>query len=100
MYCHFLLLRLKAASPEDVEYFNCQQELMDDLHSQYQLVERIIGGPSLTLLHTVNTFMIITLIMYSLTFKFLFLIFNRAFKPKICSWVSRLFVQVAGPVLL
>lgn len=35
--------RLKAASPEDVEYFNCQQELMDDLHSQYQIVERIIG---------------------------------------------------------
>ncbi|KAK9967910.1 hypothetical protein ABG768_002273 [Culter alburnus] len=34
---------LKAASPEDVEYFNCQQELMDDLHSQYQIVERIIG---------------------------------------------------------
>lgn len=36
--------RLKAASPEDIEYFNCQEELMDDLHSQYQLVERIIGG--------------------------------------------------------
>ncbi len=35
--------RLKSASPEDVEYLNCQQELMDDLHSQYQLVERIIG---------------------------------------------------------
>ncbi|XP_010792420.1 chromodomain-helicase-DNA-binding protein 1-like [Notothenia coriiceps] len=34
---------LKAASPEDVEYFNCQEELMDDLHSQYQIVERIIG---------------------------------------------------------
>ncbi|KAM6902342.1 LOW QUALITY PROTEIN: chromodomain-helicase-DNA-binding protein 1-like [Xenentodon cancila] len=34
---------LKAASPEDVEYLNCQEELMDDLHSQYQLVERIIG---------------------------------------------------------
>uniref|UniRef100_A0A8C9ZML9 Chromodomain helicase DNA binding protein 1 n=1 Tax=Sander lucioperca TaxID=283035 RepID=A0A8C9ZML9_SANLU len=34
---------LKAASPEDIEYFNCQQEMMDDLHSQYQLVERIIG---------------------------------------------------------
>lgn len=31
------------ASPEDVEYFNCQEELIDDLHSQYQLVERIIG---------------------------------------------------------
>ncbi|XP_033845032.1 chromodomain-helicase-DNA-binding protein 1 [Periophthalmus magnuspinnatus] len=34
---------LKSASPEDIEYFNCQEELMDDLHSQYQLVERIIG---------------------------------------------------------
>uniref|UniRef100_A0A087X3A5 Uncharacterized protein n=1 Tax=Poecilia formosa TaxID=48698 RepID=A0A087X3A5_POEFO len=34
---------LKAASPEDREYFNCQEELMDDLHSQYRLVERIIG---------------------------------------------------------
>jgi len=38
-----LISRLKAASPEDIEYFNCQEELMDDLHSQYQLVERIIG---------------------------------------------------------
>uniref|UniRef100_A0A667ZBN8 Chromodomain helicase DNA binding protein 1 n=1 Tax=Myripristis murdjan TaxID=586833 RepID=A0A667ZBN8_9TELE len=37
---------LKSASPEDVEYFNCQEELMDDLHSQYQLVERIIAGHS------------------------------------------------------
>uniref|UniRef100_A0AAY4CZJ8 DNA helicase n=1 Tax=Denticeps clupeoides TaxID=299321 RepID=A0AAY4CZJ8_9TELE len=34
---------LKTSSPEDIEYFNCQKELMDDLHSQYQLVERIIG---------------------------------------------------------
>ncbi|MEQ2176848.1 transcriptional regulator, partial [Goodea atripinnis] len=34
---------LKAASPEDREYFNCQEELVDDLHSQYRLVERIIG---------------------------------------------------------
>ncbi|XP_061703590.1 chromodomain-helicase-DNA-binding protein 1 isoform X2 [Syngnathoides biaculeatus] len=34
---------LKAASPEDIEYFNCQEELIDDLHAQYQLVERIIG---------------------------------------------------------
>lgn len=39
----FCQCRLKAASPEDIEYLNCQQELMDDLHSQYQLVERIIG---------------------------------------------------------
>uniref|UniRef100_A0A7N6A2T5 DNA helicase n=1 Tax=Anabas testudineus TaxID=64144 RepID=A0A7N6A2T5_ANATE len=35
---------LKMASPEDIEYFNCQEELMNDLHSQYQLVERIIGA--------------------------------------------------------
>ncbi|XP_047228458.1 chromodomain-helicase-DNA-binding protein 1 isoform X1 [Girardinichthys multiradiatus] len=34
---------LKAASPEDREYFNCQEEMVDDLHSQYRLVERIIG---------------------------------------------------------
>uniref|UniRef100_A0A8C9V087 Chromodomain helicase DNA binding protein 1 n=1 Tax=Scleropages formosus TaxID=113540 RepID=A0A8C9V087_SCLFO len=34
---------LKTASPEDIEYYNCQQELMDDLHSQYQIVERIIA---------------------------------------------------------
>uniref|UniRef100_A0A670JA45 Chromodomain helicase DNA binding protein 1 n=1 Tax=Podarcis muralis TaxID=64176 RepID=A0A670JA45_PODMU len=33
---------LKNASPEDVEYYNCQQELTDDLHKQYQIVERII----------------------------------------------------------
>lgn len=40
MYLHS---RLKNASPEDVEYYNCQQELTDDLHKQYQIVERIIG---------------------------------------------------------
>ncbi|XP_019466390.1 chromodomain-helicase-DNA-binding protein 1-like, partial [Meleagris gallopavo] len=34
---------LKNASPEDVEYYNCQQEFTDDLHKQYQVVERIIG---------------------------------------------------------
>ncbi|KAJ1208478.1 hypothetical protein NDU88_003863, partial [Pleurodeles waltl] len=34
---------LKSVSPEDVEYFNCQQELTDDLHKQYQIVERIIA---------------------------------------------------------
>ncbi|KAG8456346.1 hypothetical protein GDO86_002215 [Hymenochirus boettgeri] len=34
---------LKLASPEDVEYYNCQQELTDDLHKQYQIVERIIA---------------------------------------------------------
>uniref|UniRef100_A0A8C5RMP3 Chromodomain helicase DNA binding protein 1 n=1 Tax=Laticauda laticaudata TaxID=8630 RepID=A0A8C5RMP3_LATLA len=39
---------LKNASPEDVEYYNCQQELTDDLHKQYQIVERIIGKSSRT----------------------------------------------------
>uniref|UniRef100_A0A8C6KLQ8 Chromodomain helicase DNA binding protein 1 n=1 Tax=Nothobranchius furzeri TaxID=105023 RepID=A0A8C6KLQ8_NOTFU len=34
---------LQTASPEDIEYVSCQEELIDDLHSQYQLVERIIG---------------------------------------------------------
>ncbi|XP_040511177.1 chromodomain-helicase-DNA-binding protein 1 isoform X4 [Gallus gallus] len=34
---------LKNASPEDVEYYNCQQEFTDDLHKQYQVVERIIA---------------------------------------------------------
>ncbi|XP_078421899.1 chromodomain-helicase-DNA-binding protein 1 isoform X2 [Cetorhinus maximus] len=34
---------LKMASPEDIEYLNCQQELVDDLHRQYQFVERIIA---------------------------------------------------------
>lgn len=43
IYVTFSPCRLKTASPEDVEYLNCQQELMDDLHSQYQLVERIIS---------------------------------------------------------
>ena len=43
-FLFYFFFRLKAASPEDVEYYNCQQELMDDLHSQYQIVERIIGA--------------------------------------------------------
>lgn len=41
---------MKAASPEDIEYLNCQEELMDDLHSQYQLVERIIGVLSIVMI--------------------------------------------------
>ncbi|XP_042199024.1 chromodomain-helicase-DNA-binding protein 2 isoform X4 [Callorhinchus milii] len=31
------------ASPEDREYYNCQQELSLDLNKQYQIVERVIG---------------------------------------------------------
>lgn len=35
--------RLSKATPEDVEYYNCQQELTIELNKQYQIVERIIG---------------------------------------------------------
>lgn len=35
--------RLRRASPEDVEFHNCQQELTADLNKQFQFVERIIG---------------------------------------------------------
>lgn len=38
-----LLSRLGKVSPEDVEYFNCQQELASELNKQYQIVERVIG---------------------------------------------------------
>lgn len=38
-----LLYRLGKVSPEDVEYFNCQQELASELNKQYQIVERVIG---------------------------------------------------------
>ncbi|KAK1327863.1 hypothetical protein QTO34_012772 [Cnephaeus nilssonii] len=34
---------LGKVSPEDVEYFNCQQELASELNKQYQIVERVIG---------------------------------------------------------
>lgn len=32
------------ASPEDVEYYECQQELQQELLSSYMAVERIIGN--------------------------------------------------------
>ncbi|XP_058855130.1 chromodomain-helicase-DNA-binding protein 2-like isoform X1 [Acipenser ruthenus] len=34
---------MSKASPEDVEYYNCQQELTTDLNKQYQIVERVIA---------------------------------------------------------
>ncbi|KAM4618886.1 chromodomain-helicase-DNA-binding protein 2 isoform 2-T3 [Polymixia lowei] len=34
---------LKRASPEDIEYHNCQQELISDLNKQFQIVERVIA---------------------------------------------------------
>uniref|UniRef100_A0A8C1SMR0 Chromodomain helicase DNA binding protein 2 n=1 Tax=Cyprinus carpio TaxID=7962 RepID=A0A8C1SMR0_CYPCA len=34
---------LKKASPEDLEYYNCQQELTNDLSKQFQIVERVIA---------------------------------------------------------
>ena len=37
------MFRKAFASPEDVEYFECQQDMNDDLAGQYQTIERIIG---------------------------------------------------------
>lgn len=34
---------LEKASPEDIEFHNCQQELNSDLNKQFQIVERIIS---------------------------------------------------------
>ncbi|KAM9754558.1 chromodomain-helicase-DNA-binding protein 2 isoform 5-T5 [Menidia menidia] len=34
---------LRRASPEDVEFHNCQQELIADLNKQFQIVERVIA---------------------------------------------------------
>ncbi|KAE8618282.1 hypothetical protein XENTR_v10009342 [Xenopus tropicalis] len=34
---------LSKVSPEDVEYFSCQQELASELNKQYQIVERVIA---------------------------------------------------------
>lgn len=33
----------KHTTPEDAEYFECQQELQQDLLKSYNVVERIIG---------------------------------------------------------
>ncbi len=35
--------RKKYAVPEDVEYFECQEQMNLDLHEEYQQVERVIG---------------------------------------------------------
>lgn len=42
-----LLCRLRKASPEDVEFHNCQQELTTELSKQFQVVERVIGKKTL-----------------------------------------------------
>ena len=38
MYC-----RQRYANPEDLEYYDCQKELQEQLQEQYMLVERVIG---------------------------------------------------------
>lgn len=43
MHIVLLPLRISKASPEDLEYYNCQQELTTDLNKQFQIVERVIG---------------------------------------------------------
>lgn len=35
--------RLSTASKEDIEYFECQDEMVADLMEQHKQVERIIG---------------------------------------------------------
>ncbi|XP_060891211.1 chromodomain-helicase-DNA-binding protein 2 isoform X2 [Labrus mixtus] len=37
---------LRRASPEDIEFHNCQQELTSDLKKQFQFVERVIATKS------------------------------------------------------
>ena len=39
----FVFDRRRYASPEDMEYYDCQQEMMDDLYLQYCQVERIVS---------------------------------------------------------
>jgi hypothetical protein len=39
----YLISRRKYASPEDREYYECQQEMMEDLNKQYCQVERIVS---------------------------------------------------------
>lgn len=46
IYFSDLIWRLRKASPEDVEFHNCQQELTAELTKQFQFVERVIGKNS------------------------------------------------------
>jgi len=39
----FFVCRKQGASPEDIEYYDCQREMTQDLYKSHQLVERIIG---------------------------------------------------------
>jgi len=39
----WFFFRLNKASLEDLEYYNCQQELTNDLSKQFQILERVIG---------------------------------------------------------
>ena len=39
----YFFYRKLASLPEDVEYFEMQQEMNEDIQKQYQNVERIIG---------------------------------------------------------
>lgn len=103
----FLSRRLKAASPEDVEYFNCQEELMDDLHSQYQLVERIIGELPCKTSHASDRQCVgdsDSGRLSTLFFFFFFSLFvfsqNRTFQPEVGCRLPGLPVQVAGLTVL
>ena len=43
MFPFLLIHRKDQASPEDIDYFECQQEMVQELYQQHMHVERIIG---------------------------------------------------------
>lgn len=61
-----LVCRLRKASPEDVEFHNCQQELTAELSKQFQVVERVIGK-------------ILSLIVFIYTYTTAFYIYTTAY---------------------
>ena len=38
-----MVFRKQRADPEDVEFFECQQEMREELRNKYLEVERVIG---------------------------------------------------------
>jgi hypothetical protein len=47
--CNFdYYYRKEQATPEDIDYFECQQEMVQELYQQHMLVERVIGNLSLS----------------------------------------------------
>lgn len=49
---NFALYRKDQATPEDIDYFECQQEMVQELYQQHMHVERVIGK----LFHVLKSF--------------------------------------------